>query len=33
MSSDGRRGLDRLFLGSQARRILAQSPIPILICK
>jgi nucleotide-binding universal stress UspA family protein len=33
MSSHGRRGLDRLFLGSQARRVLAHSPVPILICK
>jgi nucleotide-binding universal stress UspA family protein len=33
MSSHGRRGLDRLFLGSQARRVLAHSPIPVLICK
>ncbi|HWE18241.1 MAG TPA: universal stress protein [Hyphomicrobiaceae bacterium] len=33
MSSHGRRGLDRLFLGSQARHVLAHSPIPVLICK
>jgi nucleotide-binding universal stress UspA family protein len=33
MSSHGRRGLDRLFLGSQARRVVAHSPIPVLICK
>jgi nucleotide-binding universal stress UspA family protein len=33
MSSHGRRGLDRLFLGSQARRVLAHSPVPALICK
>jgi nucleotide-binding universal stress UspA family protein len=33
MSSHGRRGLDRLVLGSQARRVLAHSAIPILICK
>ena len=28
-----RRGLDRLFLGSQARHVLAHSPVPVLICK
>jgi nucleotide-binding universal stress UspA family protein len=33
ISSHGRRGLDRLFLGSQARRVLAHSPIPVLVCK
>jgi nucleotide-binding universal stress UspA family protein len=33
MSSHGRRGLDRLFLGSQTRRVLAHSPVPVLICK
>jgi nucleotide-binding universal stress UspA family protein len=33
MSSHGRRGFDRLFLGSQARRVLAHSQIPVLICK
>lgn len=33
VSSHGRRGLDRLFLGSQARRVLAHSPVPVLICK
>jgi nucleotide-binding universal stress UspA family protein len=33
MSSHGRRGFDRLFLGSQARRVLAHSPIPVLVCK
>jgi nucleotide-binding universal stress UspA family protein len=33
MSSHSRRGLDRLFLGSQASRVLVHSPIPVLICK
>ncbi|HWE20017.1 MAG TPA: universal stress protein [Hyphomicrobiaceae bacterium] len=33
MSSHGRRGFDRLLLGSQARRVLTHSPIPVLVCK
>jgi nucleotide-binding universal stress UspA family protein len=33
MSSHGRRGLDRLFLGSEARHVLAHTPVPVLICK
>jgi nucleotide-binding universal stress UspA family protein len=33
MASHGRRGLARLVLGSQAARVLAHSPVPVLICK
>lgn len=33
MASHGRRGLAKLFLGSQATRVLSASPIPVLICK
>jgi len=33
MASNGRRGLSRLMLGSQAVRVLAQSVMPVLICK
>ncbi len=33
MASHGRRGLAKLFLGSQATRVLGLSPIPVLICK
>jgi nucleotide-binding universal stress UspA family protein len=33
MASHGRRGLSRFILGSHASRVLAQSPVPILICK
>lgn len=33
MASHGRRGLAKLFLGSQATRVLSLSPIPVLICK
>jgi nucleotide-binding universal stress UspA family protein len=33
MASNGRRGLSRLILGSQAVRVLTQSPVPVLICK
>ena len=33
MGSHGRRGLDRLLLGSQATEVLSRSPIPVLIVK
>lgn len=33
MASHGRRGLAKLFLGSQATRVLSLSPVPVLICK
>lgn len=33
MASHGRRGLAKLFLGSQAVRVLSHSPLPVLICK
>jgi nucleotide-binding universal stress UspA family protein len=33
MSSHGRRGLERLFLGSQAQEVLTHSTIPVLICR
>lgn len=33
MASHGRRGLAKLFLGSQATRVLSLSQIPVLICK
>jgi nucleotide-binding universal stress UspA family protein len=33
MASHGRRGLAKVFLGSQATRVLAYSPVPVLICK
>jgi len=33
MSSHGRRGLDRLFLGNQAPRVLAHSSVPVLTCQ
>jgi len=33
MASNGRRGLSRLVLGSQATRVLTYSPVPVLICK
>ncbi len=33
MSSHGRRGLQRLFLGSQAQEVLTRSSIPVLICR
>ena len=33
MASHGRRGLSRLFLGSQANRVVTQSTIPVLICR
>ena len=33
MASHGRRGLSRLFLGSQETRVLTSSSVPVLICK
>jgi nucleotide-binding universal stress UspA family protein len=33
MASHGRHGLAKIFLGSQATRVLAYSPVPVLICK
>lgn len=33
MASHGRRGLAKLFLGSQASRVLTLSPVPVLVCR
>lgn len=33
MASHGRRGLSRMLLGSQANRVVTQSPVPVLICR
>jgi nucleotide-binding universal stress UspA family protein len=33
MASHGRRGLQRLFLGSQAQEVLTHSSVPVLICR
>jgi nucleotide-binding universal stress UspA family protein len=33
MASHGRRGLARLLLGSVATRVLALSPVPVLVCR
>jgi nucleotide-binding universal stress UspA family protein len=33
MGSHGRRGLAKLFLGSQATRVLTMSTVPVLICR
>jgi nucleotide-binding universal stress UspA family protein len=33
MASHGRRGLSKLLLGSQATRVLALSPVPVLVCR
>lgn len=33
MGSHGRRGVHRLLLGSQATKVIALSPIPVLVCK
>jgi|SRR5581483_4754933 len=33
MSSHGHRGLTRLLLGSEAMKVLTQSPVPVLICR
>lgn len=33
MASHGRRGLSKLLLGSQANKVVTQSPVPVLICR
>jgi len=33
MASHGRRGLAKLFLGSEATKVLALSSVPVLICR
>jgi nucleotide-binding universal stress UspA family protein len=33
MGSHGRRGLARLFLGSEAVRVLTHSTVPVLVCR
>ena len=33
MASHGRRGLKRLFLGSQTNSVVTQSTIPVLVCR
>jgi nucleotide-binding universal stress UspA family protein len=33
MGSHGRRGLAKLILGSQANRVVAQSAVPVLVCR
>lgn len=33
MSSHGRRGLTRMLLGSQANRVMIESPVPVMICR
>jgi nucleotide-binding universal stress UspA family protein len=33
IASHGRRSLSRLFLGSEARRVLTHSTVPVLICR
>lgn len=33
IASHGRRGVSKIFLGSEAQRVLADSPIPVLIFK
>jgi nucleotide-binding universal stress UspA family protein len=33
MASHGRRGLERLLLGSQAVKVLTHSTVPVLICR
>jgi len=33
MASHGRRGLAKLFLGSQASRVLTLSTVPVLVCR
>jgi nucleotide-binding universal stress UspA family protein len=32
-ASHGRRGVSRLLLGSQAQKIVALSPVSILVCR
>jgi nucleotide-binding universal stress UspA family protein len=33
MASHGRRGVERLLLGSQAMKVMAASTVPVLICR
>jgi nucleotide-binding universal stress UspA family protein len=33
MASHGRRGIARLLLGSVASRVVALSPVPVLVCR
>ncbi|WP_413813588.1 universal stress protein [Mesorhizobium sp. Root157] len=33
MASHGRRGLDRLYLGSQTPEVLAYSAVPVLVAR
>ena len=33
MGSHGRRGLDRLLMGSQANNVLNQAKVPVLVCR
>jgi nucleotide-binding universal stress UspA family protein len=33
MASHGRRGVAKLLMGSQAAKVLAYSPIPVLVCR
>jgi nucleotide-binding universal stress UspA family protein len=33
MATHGRRGIARLMLGSQASKVLALSPVPVLVCR
>jgi nucleotide-binding universal stress UspA family protein len=33
MGSHGRRGLNRMLLGSQAHEVLTQASIPVLVCR
>jgi nucleotide-binding universal stress UspA family protein len=33
MGSHGRRGLDRLLLGSQAQRVVTNATCPVLVCR
>ena len=32
MASHGRRGLDKLMLGSETQKVLQTSPVPVLVC-
>jgi nucleotide-binding universal stress UspA family protein len=33
MASHGRRGVAKLLMGSQAAKVMAYSPIPVLVCR
>jgi nucleotide-binding universal stress UspA family protein len=33
MATHGRRGISRLLLGSETSKVLAHSPIPVLVCR